>query len=184
MSDAAKKLFEDLTALGKVLFQWVEDHLDPEIKARVLKRLKEENGFNSISDTLCQNKTMMRILQYPAYNESEVPVGAVRAAAHEDINAITILPIGSARGLQVQPRWGKAKKKGSNETYDHWVEVPVGSQAIVVNVGDMLQELTGGDFISTTHRVVKLEDVSTDRMSVPCFLHHHAHTALSDRYTG
>ena len=46
-------------------------------------------------------RTLLRVLHYPAYKDGEEEPGAVRAAAHEDINLITVLPAGSSRGLQV-----------------------------------------------------------------------------------
>ena len=52
----------------------------------------------------------------------------MRAAAHEDINLITVLPAGSARGLQL-----KSRQSGE------WYEVPLVEGSIVINVGDMMQ---------------------------------------------
>ena len=125
---------------------------------------------------------MLRILRYPAFAEvekdlgckmSEVRPGAVRAAAHEDINLITLLPAGSSRGLEVKDMAG------------NWHEVPLCADSMIVNIGDMLQEMTNGEYKATTHRVVvpEGEDGSSDRMSCPCFIHPMPGTYLSDTWT-
>ena len=66
----------------------------------------------------------------------------MRAAAHEDINMITLLPAATAPGLQVMDIAGK------------WYDVPCDIGTIVINSGDMLKEASGGYYPSTTHRVV------------------------------
>jgi isopenicillin N synthase-like dioxygenase len=97
----------------------------------------------------------------------------LRAAAHEDINLLTILPAASAPGLQVRDRQGR------------WHDVPVDPGAIVVNVGDMLQEATDGWLPSTTHRVCNPAGVgcNVSRLSLPLFLHPRGEVVLSSRYT-
>ncbi|KAK3243894.1 hypothetical protein CYMTET_37866 [Cymbomonas tetramitiformis] len=164
VSDKARQLFHEMHSLGRTLLQWIDDGMDEKVKAGLPCDL---------ADALSYENTMLRILHYPSYREEEKPKGAVRAAAHEDINLITVLPSGSSRGLQV---WSKED--------ECWYEVPCHTQSIVVNIGDMLQEMTGGDYVATTHRVVKLDDEvgGTDRMSCPCFLHPHADVYLSDKY--
>ena len=65
-----------------------------------------------------------------------------------------------------------------------WYEVPARDGSIIINIGDMLEEMTNGEYIATTHRVVKPDDEieSVDRMAIPCFIHPHADVFLSDRY--
>ena len=46
--------------------------------------------------------TLFRILHYPPVADSDVNAGAVRAAAHEDINLITLLPAATQPGLEVK----------------------------------------------------------------------------------
>ena len=91
-------------------------------------------------DCVSDERTMLRVLHYPGYASAEQEVGAVRAAAHEDINLITVLPAGSARGLQVQ----------SNQSGE-WVEVPLVEGSIVINIGDMMQEMSDGTHTWPTH---------------------------------
>lgn len=89
------------------------------------------------------------------------PKSAVRAGQHEDINLITLLMGASADGLQVLNK--------QNE----WIGVTALPEAIVVNVGDMLQRLTNNRLSSTTHRVINppQEQWGSSRYSIPFFLH-------------
>ena len=75
-------MFDQMIALGKTLLQWIDDHMDPELAANLPMRLR---------DTISEPNTLLRVLHYPALEGNE-EVGAVRAAAHEDINLITLLP--------------------------------------------------------------------------------------------
>lgn len=117
--------------------------------------------------------TLFRILHYPPLAE-DVEDGAVRAAAHEDINLLTLLPSATEPGLEVM------------DTEGNWHAVETSSNnAIIVNAGDMLQEMTNGMYKSTTHRVVNPsgEAAKKSRYSMPLFLHPHSDVRLSDRYT-
>ena len=115
------------------------------------------------------SECMLRVIHYPALAGIEVEEGAVRAAAHEDINLITLLLAGSAPGLEAQDQTGA------------WHQVPCDRGMIVVNAGDMLQLASGGAFPSTTHRVVNPADVRTGgaRFSMPMFVHPRPEVALS-----
>ena len=81
----------------------------------------------------------MRMIHYPPLDAS-MPEGAVRSAAHEDINFITLLVTATADGLEVMDHDGT------------WIQVKGDQDAIIVDSGDMLQNLTNGLFKSTTHR--------------------------------
>ena len=117
-------------------------------------------------------KTMYRILYYPPFNGTEEP-GAVRAAAHGDINTLTMLPSSNEPGLQVQ------LKDGS------WFDVPCDNDYIIVNIGDMLEEASGHYYPSTQHRVINPtgEASAHARIATPLFLHAHGDVKLSDQYT-
>ena len=95
------------------------------------------------------------------------------AAAHEDINLLTILPASDAPGLQVQAKDGE------------WLEVKANQNQVIINIGDMLQEASEYYFPSTSHRVVTPAetDHSNGRMSLPLFLHPRPDVVLSERYT-
>lgn len=55
-----------------------------------------------LKDMIAQSEqTLLRILHYPPMTGDEEP-GAIRAAAHGDINLLTVLPASNEPGLQVQ----------------------------------------------------------------------------------
>ena len=107
------------------------------------------------------NSILRPIHYFPLHNPQEIPPDAVRAAAHGDINLITLLMGASAEGLQILRQDGK------------WIEVTALPEQIVVNVGDMLERLTNNKLRSTIHRVVNpTEDLwNTPRYSIPFFMH-------------
>ena len=105
-----------------------------------------------------EGNTIMRMIHYPPLDKS-MPAGAVRSAAHEDINFITLLVTATADGLEVMDHDGS------------WIQVKGDQDAIIVDSGDMLQNLTNGLFKSTTHRVVNPKDANTRRYSMPMFVH-------------
>ena len=103
--------------------------------------------------------TILRLIRYPAPGEVAVPEGAVWAAAHEDINLITLLPEASDPGLQLLRRDGT------------WLDInPVKGQ-LIADSGDMLQRLTNGVIPSTTHRVLQPRHAAGPRYSLPFFVH-------------
>ncbi len=108
--------------------------------------------------TNCGN-SILRPIHYPPVTQPDIP--NVRAGAHEDINVITLLVGASAAGLEILDRDGE------------WLPVTTEGDAIVVNIGDMLQRLTNHVYPSTTHRVVNpAGDAAREaRYSVPFFLH-------------
>ena len=109
---------------------------------------------------MAQGNSILRLLHYPP-QESAPPAGSVRAAAHEDINVITLLLGAEEAGLEVLHRSGR------------WLAVNPPPGALVINCGDMLQRLTAGILPSTTHRVVNPppERARFSRYSMPFFLH-------------
>jgi isopenicillin N synthase-like dioxygenase len=102
--------------------------------------------------------SVLRLLHYPPTPPN--PTG-VRAAAHEDINVITLLLGAEEAGLQLKTREGR------------WLDVNPPEGALVVNIGDMLQRLTNDMLPSTTHRVVNpsADRAHLPRYSIPFFLH-------------
>jgi isopenicillin N synthase-like dioxygenase len=109
------------------------------------------------ADMAVDSDTIVRIIYYPP--TVGAPAGAVRSAAHEDINLVTLLSGATSEGLELLRRDGS------------WMPVHVDFSHIVVDSGDMLQNVTNGLYKSTTHRVVNPRDASTDRYSMPCFIH-------------
>ncbi|MFD1292443.1 isopenicillin N synthase family dioxygenase [Lutibacter holmesii] len=103
--------------------------------------------------------SILRPIYYPPIQGE--PKGAVRAAAHGDINLITLLMGASASGLEVQNKQGE------------WIGVTALPEQLVINVGDMLERLTNNKLRSTIHRVVNppREDWEKPRYSIPFFTH-------------
>ncbi|MEP2652002.1 MAG: 2OG-Fe(II) oxygenase family protein [Paraglaciecola sp.] len=156
--------YRDTNMLASELLAWVEKYSPKDISV---------NYTQSLSSMVTESEqTLLRILHYPPLDGSE-EADAIRAAAHEDINLLTILPSANEPGLQV---------KG---TGDSWIDVPCDFGNLIVNIGDMLQEASAGYFPSTTHRVVNPEgsDQTKARISLPLFLHPNPEVVLSDRYT-
>ncbi|MCS6796635.1 MAG: 2-oxoglutarate and iron-dependent oxygenase domain-containing protein [Raineya sp.] len=119
----------------------------------------DENYFD---DKVAYGNSILRALHYyPIEDPDSVPPDAVRAAAHGDINLITLLMGASAEGLEVLRRDGK------------WIPITALPEQIVVNVGDMLDRLTNNKLKSTIHRVVNppREKMNTSRYSIPFFMH-------------
>jgi isopenicillin N synthase-like dioxygenase len=117
-------------------------------------------------DLTTDSDTIVRVLYYPPI-APDVPPGAVRSAAHEDINLITLLSGATAEGLELLGRDGT------------WMPVHTGFDTIVVDSADMLQNLTNGLYRSTTHRVVNPPDATRERFSMPCFVHARREVDLS-----
>ena len=116
---------------------------------------KDENWLPEMAT---DGNTILRVIHYPPLG-ADAPEGAVRSAQHEDINLITLLVGATADGLQVMDHDGT------------WIEVEGSHDHIIVDSGDMLQNLTNGLFKSTTHRVVNPPDANSDRYSMPMFVH-------------
>ena len=102
--------------------------------------------------------SVVRVLNYPD-SEGPVPAGAVRAAAHEDINVITLLPASTRPGLELLDRDGS------------WVAVETPPGVLIVDTGDMMELVTAGRLSAVTHRVVNPEGSDGGRMSLPFFMH-------------
>jgi len=154
--------FEDCLKFSTTLLRWVAQQLPSDIVSRLSMPLE------SMIENSAQ--TMLRVLHYPPV-ESDIELP--RAAAHEDINLLTILPASDGPGLELQLSDGE------------WIEVVNRPSQVVVNTGDMLQEATEGFLRSTTHRVATSDEVqaASGRMSLPLFLHPRPEVTLSSRYT-
>ena len=116
----------------------------------------DENYFE---DAVRDGNSVLRALHYPPQAE---PTGKhIRAGAHEDINAITLLLGAEEAGLELLTKDGR------------WIPVSPKAGELVINIGDMLQRLTNGRLRSTSHRVVNPapDRASHARYSMPFFLH-------------
>lgn len=133
------------------------------VGGRVLEAIALHLGLDQqfFAPTVADGNSVMRLLHYPAVPD-DAPEGAIRAAAHGDINTITLLLGAEEAGLELLTRQGE------------WKAVDVPDGALVINVGDMLDRLTNGKLRSTTHRVVNPAGQAARqraRYSMPFFLH-------------
>jgi len=156
--------YNNTLQLAHELLNWIEQESPQHVSQHYQEPLS-----NMVTDS---QQTLLRILHYPPLAGDEEP-DAIRAAAHEDINLITLLPAANEPGLQVKSKDGQ------------WLDVPSDFGNLIVNIGDMLQEASGHYFPSTTHRVVNPEgtDTSKSRISLPLFLHPRPEVVLSAKYT-
>ena len=127
------------------------------LRAIALHLKLEESFFDA---TIEDGNSVMRLLRYPPLEGAEAE-GAIRAAAHGDINTITLLLGAEEAGLELLKADGE------------WLAIDPPEGALVVNIGDMLDRLTNGRLVSTIHRVVnpKGEAAYRARYSMPYFLH-------------
>lgn len=148
---------------GATLLGWIQAHTPPQSLRNLSKPLP---------DVLSSKMSLLRVLHYPPLSGTEHPL-AVRAAPHEDINLITLLPVALQPGLQVKDKSGA------------WLDLDSIRGEIIVNTGDMLLEASDGYYPSTTHRVINPPDVEANvsRLSIPFFITPHAECVLSARYT-
>jgi isopenicillin N synthase-like dioxygenase len=97
-----------------------------------------------------QPTQLFRIFHYPASTASE----GWGVGEHTDYGLLTLLAQDEIGGLQVKTPGG-------------WIDAPPIPGALVVNIGDMLDRLTGGVYRSTPHRVLNASGRS--RLSFPYF---------------
>ncbi len=129
---------------------------------RVLEAIAMHLGLprDFFAPTVEDGNSVMRLLRYPPLEGKEAE-GAIRAAAHGDINTITLLLGAEEAGLELLTAEGE------------WLAVDPPPGALVVNIGDMLDRLTNHKLKSTQHRVVnpRGEAAYRARYSMPFFLH-------------
>lgn len=107
----------------------------------------EENYF---APYLKNPPSQLRLLHFPHNPDAVDEVGI---GAHTDYECFTIL-LPTAPGLEVM--------NGSGE----WIDAPPVEGAFIVNIGDMLETWTNGEFVATSHRVRKVKE---ERYSFPLF---------------
>jgi isopenicillin N synthase-like dioxygenase len=87
-----------------------------------------------------QPMSLTKLISYPP-----TPDGGAGVNAHHDTGFITVLAAGPTPGLQVQNPDGD------------WIDVPIVPDSFVVNLGEMLQAITGNFLVATPHRVITAE---------------------------
>jgi len=146
----------EFNQVGKETYKMLEKTAQYVLRALALHLSLEETYFD---DYIKNGNSILRPIHYPPITEE--PKNAVRAAAHGDINLITLLMGAHGKGLQVQNHEGQ------------WVDAIARPDQLMINVGDMLSRLTNNKLKSTIHQVVNppKELWGTSRYSIPFFMH-------------
>lgn len=142
--------------VGKETYKMLEKTAKYVLRALALHLNLDEYYFD---DFIKHGNSILRPIHYPPITTE--PKNAVRAAAHGDINLITLLMGAHGKGLQVKNHEGE------------WVDAIAKPDELMINVGDMLSRLTNNRLLSTIHQVVNppKELWGTSRYSVPFFMH-------------
>ncbi|MCR5862263.1 isopenicillin N synthase family oxygenase [Flavobacterium sp. J372] len=142
--------------VGKEAYQMLEKTGIYVLRALALYLGLDEFYFDQYAK---EGNSILRPIHYPPITEE--PKDAVRAAAHGDINLITLLMGAQGKGLQVQNHNGE------------WIDAIAEPDELVINVGDMLSRHTNNKLKSTIHQVVNPpRDLwGTSRYSIPFFMH-------------
>lgn len=142
--------------IGKETYQMLEKTGVYVLRALALYLGLDEFYFDKF---VKNGNSILRPIHYPPITDE--PKNAVRAAAHGDINLITLLMGAQGKGLQVQNHNGE------------WIDAIAAEDELVINVGDMLSRHSNNRLKSTIHQVVNppRELWSTSRYSIPFFMH-------------
>lgn len=147
-----KTMFSALDDTGRIMLQALTISLDV-----------DKDFFTRMTDT---GSSVLRLLHYPPIPEGTDP-NCIRAAAHEDINLITLLVSASSSGLELLDRNGQ------------WLAIETSADNIIVDSGDMLARITNEVIPATTHRVVNPKGPNRSRYSMPYFMHPNPDALLS-----
>lgn len=146
----------EFNIIGKQTYKMLEKTAKYVLRALALHLGLQENYFDQY---IHNGNSILRPIHYPPITQE--PKNAVRAAAHGDINLITLLMGAQGKGLQVQNHKGE------------WIDAIAQDDELMINVGDMLSRHTNNKLKSTIHRVVNppRELWGTSRYSIPFFMH-------------
>ena len=134
--------------------QWLDDATLPGFRS-VVERFQREMGAvaDQLMAAMCvglglppdhldklfgeRRSSLVKLIHYPP-----TPPGEAGVNAHHDAGFLTLLWQHGVGGLQALNEDGQ------------WIDVPASNDAIVVNLGEILQSMTGNYFVATTHRVI------------------------------
>lgn len=154
----------EFNRIGKQVFKALEQTGAAVLKGIALYLDLDPNYFE---EYVQQGNSILRPIHYPPLLGE--PSQAVRAAAHGDINLITLLMGAQGGGLEVQNRFGE------------WIPANTQVGELMINMGDMMARLTNNRLKSTIHRVINppKELWSESRYSIPFFMHPTANMPLN-----
>ena len=147
---------EQFNIVGKQTYRLLEKTSKYVLRALALYLKLDEFYFDKY---IVNGNSILRPIHYPPILEK--PKDAVRAAAHGDINLITLLMGAQGKGLQVKNNDGE------------WIDAIASKDQLMINVGDMLSRHTNNKLKSTVHRVINpsKELMTKSRYSIPFFMH-------------
>ena len=150
------KELTEFNSVGKQTYRMLEKTAKYVLRALAIYLGLDEYYFDNY---IHNGNSILRPIHYPPIKEA--PKNAERAAAHGDINLITLLMGAQGKGLQVQNHEGE------------WIDAIADPDELMINVGDMLSRHTNNKLKSTIHRVVNPppEKWGTSRYSIPFFMH-------------
>lgn len=105
---------------------------------------------DAFSEEMKNPPSFFRMIHYPPNDQD---TNALGISSHTDYEAFTIL-LALNSGLEVMNESGE------------WIDASPLPGTFVVNIGDTLEAMTGGQFVATTHRVRKVKE---ERYSFPLF---------------
>jgi len=80
--------------------------------------------------------SLTKLISYP-----ETPPGEFGVNAHHDAGILTVLAPGNVPGLEVENANGD------------WIPVPIIENSLVINLGEVIQKMSGNYLVATPHRV-------------------------------
>ena len=146
----------EFNKVGEEVYKTLEKTAKFVLRALALYLNIEEKYFDKYIEN---GNSILRPIHYPPITDD--PKEAVRAAAHGDINLITLLMGAHGKGLQVKSADGQ------------WIDAVASEEELMINIGDMLSRHTNNVLKSTVHRVVNpdKELLKKSRYSIPFFMH-------------
>lgn len=144
---------EEPVELKNLILTWQKQM--EQLGYHILAAIAESLGLDAdhFRKTICKEHLgLLRIFHYPAEKEHDPSLWAV--GEHTDYGLITML-LPTDKGLQVKTKQGV------------WIDVDPIPGTFVVNIGDILERITGGLYKSTPHRARNTQ--GTSRYSVPYF---------------
>ena len=146
----------EFNKVGEEVYKTLEKTAKFVLRALALYLKIEEKYFAKYIEN---GNSILRPIHYPPITDD--PKEAVRAAAHGDINLITLLMGAHGKGLQVKSADGQ------------WIDAVASEEELMINIGDMLSRHTNNVLKSTVHRVVNpdKELLKKSRYSIPFFMH-------------
>ncbi|MFL6128905.1 MAG: 2OG-Fe(II) oxygenase family protein [Mycobacteriales bacterium] len=155
---AARDYLTGALRLARTLLGWLQDGLPAAARPAVPLDAMVSGATGSL----------LRIQHYVPVDRP--PAGRLRAAAHQDVNLLTVLPAPSRPGLQVRDPAGR------------WRDLPLPPRSAVVNGGLLLQAATGGHYPAVEHRVRNppAGGDRSSRVSLPLFVHPAPDTPIGD----